>query len=124
MVFRFHAHKIVVQSRWPTLSFESTEDSTREWRLHLPLPSSLIPVLLNHLYSRPLNFPTLDSALQLYIFASENSNQELEKRCIENIKEKLSPSDVLKVWNHSKCHKLRHSVSFCLNQNLMFHHLS
>uniref|UniRef100_A0AC35F155 BTB domain-containing protein n=1 Tax=Panagrolaimus sp. PS1159 TaxID=55785 RepID=A0AC35F155_9BILA len=65
---------------------------------------------MNFFHFRSIPFPSLDDALDLFLFATKISNQQLQKVCLDGIKEKMSPPDVLKIWNHSKALRQHKSI--------------
>uniref|UniRef100_A0A914R0J4 BTB domain-containing protein n=1 Tax=Panagrolaimus davidi TaxID=227884 RepID=A0A914R0J4_9BILA len=85
--------------------------STNQFKMDLQIPATLISLLINFFHFRSIPFPSLDDALDLYLFATKISNQQLQKVCLDGIKEKMSPPDVVKIWKHSKALRQHKSVS-------------
>lgn len=112
--FSFNGHKVMIESRWVDAPIYSSLSSTNQFQMDLQIPATLISLLMNFFLFRPIPFPSLDDALDLFLFATKISNQQLQKVCLDGIKEKMSPPDVLKIWNHSKALRQHKSVSFLL----------
>uniref|UniRef100_A0AC34GEN6 BACK domain-containing protein n=1 Tax=Panagrolaimus sp. ES5 TaxID=591445 RepID=A0AC34GEN6_9BILA len=105
----FIDHKVIIESRWSDAPIYSTSDD--QFQMDLQIPASLISLLINFFHFRTIIFPSLDDALDLFSFALKISNQQLQKVCLDGIKKKMSPTDILKVWNHSKALRKHKSIT-------------